>query len=147
MASTGLSTVEAEQRLLEVGPNEVRQRGRVSVWSSIGVQLRDPLIMVLLAACALTLATGDLTDAAVIGLVVLVNTTVGVFQEIKADRAITALAQLTAPTVRVRRDGVEVSLPSANWCPATLSLSPRVTSSRLTATSSRPPRCSSTSRL
>ena len=73
--------------------------------------------MVLLAACALTLATGDLTDAAVISLVVLVNTTVGVFQEIKADRAITALAHLTTPSVRVRRDGVEVSLPSAELVP------------------------------
>ena len=117
MASTGLSTQEAEQRLREVGPNEVRQRGRVSVWSSIGVQLRDPLIVVLLAACVLTLATGDLTDAAVIAIVVLVNTAVGVFQGIKADRAITALAQLNAPSVRVRRDGVEVALPSAQLVP------------------------------
>ena len=88
----------------------VRQRGRVSAWSSISVQLRDPLIVVLLAACVLTLATGDLTDAAVIAIVVLVNTTVGVFEELRADRAITALAQLTAPAVRVRRDGVEVAL-------------------------------------
>jgi Ca2+-transporting ATPase len=117
MASLGLSTLEAQQRLREVGPNEVRQRGRVSVWSSIGVQLRDPLIVVLLAACVLTLATGDLTDATVIAVVVLVNTTVGVFEEIRADRAITALAQLTAPSVRVRRDGVEVALPSAQLVP------------------------------
>ena len=87
------------------------------MWSSIGVQLRDPLIVVLLAACALTLATGDLTDAAVIGIVVLVNTTVGVFEEIRADRAITALAQLNAPSVRVRRDGVELALPSAQLVP------------------------------
>jgi len=117
MTSTGLSTLEATRRLQELGPNEVRQRGRISVWSSVGVQLRDPLVMVLLAACVLTLATGDLTDAAVIGIVVLVNTAVGVFQEVKADRAITALAQLTAPSVRVRRDGVDVSLPSAELVP------------------------------
>ena len=55
MASSGLSVAEAARRLEETGPNEVRQRGRISVWSSIGVQLRDPLIVVLLAACALTL--------------------------------------------------------------------------------------------
>jgi Ca2+-transporting ATPase len=73
--------------------------------------------VVLLAACALTVATGDLTDAVVISIVVVVNTTVGVFQEIKADRAITALAQLTTPWVRVRRDGVEVSLSSADLVP------------------------------
>ena len=41
----------------------------------------------------------------------------GVTQEIKADRAITALAQLSAPVVRVRRDGVETSVPPRTWCP------------------------------
>ena len=117
MTTTGLSVAEAARRLEEVGPNEVRQRGRISVWSSIGVQLRDPLILVLLAACALTLLVGDLTDAAVIALVVVVNTSVGVAQEIKADRAITALAQMAAPTVRVRRDGVQTSVPVAELVP------------------------------
>ena len=117
MTTTGLSVAEAARRLEEVGPNEVRQRGRISVWSSIGVQLRDPLILVLLAACALTLLVGDLTDAAVIALVVVVNTSVGVAQEIKADRAITALAQMAAPTVRVRRDGAQTSVPVAELVP------------------------------
>lgn len=117
MVSNGLSTVEAERRLGEVGPNVVAQRGRVSVWSSIGVQLRNPLVVVLLMAFVLTLATGDLADAVVISIVVVVNTTVGVFEEIRADRAITALSQLTVPSVRVRRDGVEVALPSAQLVP------------------------------
>jgi P-type Ca2+ transporter type 2C len=117
MTTTGLSVAEAARRLAEVGPNEVRQRGRISVWSSIGVQLRDPLILVLLAACALTILIGDLTDAAVIALVVVVNTTVGVAQEVKADRAITALAQMAAPTVRVRRDSTQTSVPVAALVP------------------------------
>ena len=117
MASTGLSVTEAARRLEETGPNEVRQRGRISVWSGIGVQLRDPLIIVLLAACALTLMTGDLADAAVIALVVVVNTSVGVAQEVKADRAVTALAQLSAPAVRVRRDGVESSVAASELVP------------------------------
>ena len=56
------------------------------------LQLRDPLVLVLLAAAVLTVATGDWADAAVIALVVVVNTTVGVVQEVKADRAITALS-------------------------------------------------------
>jgi Ca2+-transporting ATPase len=114
---TGLTMTEAARRLEQVGPNEVRQRGRISVWSSIGLQLRDPLIVVLLAACALTLLTGDFTDAAVIAFVVLVNTAVGVTQEVRADRAITALAQLSAPVVRVRRDGVETSVSAAELVP------------------------------
>jgi Ca2+-transporting ATPase len=113
----GLTRTEAAQRRARVGPNELRQRGRISVWSSIGLQLRDPLIVVLLAACALTLVTGDLADAAVIAFVVVVNTAVGVTQEVRADRAITALAQLSAPVVRVIRDGLETSVPSAELVP------------------------------
>ena len=114
---TGLTTTEAAHRLDEVGPNEIEQRGRISVWSSIGGQLRDPLIAVLLAACALTLLTSDFTDAAVIAFVVVVNTAVGVTQEMKADRAITALAQLSAPMVRVRRDDAETSVPVGELVP------------------------------
>ena len=117
MESAGLTMAEAAQRLARVGSNEIPQRGRISVWSSIGLQLRDPLIVVLLAACALTLMTGDFTDAAVIAFVVVVNTAVGVTQEVRADRAITALAQLSAPMVRVRRDGVETSVPTAELVP------------------------------
>lgn len=115
--AAGLTHGEAALLLKRVGPNEIEQRGRISVWSSIGMQLRDPLIVVLLAACALTLVTGDFTDAAVIGFVVVVNTAVGVTQEVKADRAITALAQLSAPMVRVRRGGVETSVPTADLVP------------------------------
>ena len=117
MADIGLSSAEAARRLAETGPNEVRQRGRLSVVSSIGAQLRDPLILVLVAACILTTLTGDLTDAAVIAVVVVVNTMVGVIQEIKADRAVTALAALSSPAVRVRRDGVETSVPSTELVP------------------------------
>jgi Ca2+-transporting ATPase len=113
----GLTATEAARRLEQVGPNEVRKRGRISVRSSIGLQLRDPLIVVLLAACALTLVTGDLTDAAVIAFVVLVNTAVGVTQEVKADRAMTALEQLSAPVVRVRRGAVESLVPAADLVP------------------------------
>jgi Ca2+-transporting ATPase len=118
----GLTEREAERRRGEAGHNEVVQRGRISVWSSIAGQLRDPLIVVLLVACVLTVVTSDLTDAAVIALVIVANTTVGVIQEIRADRAITALAQLSAPTVRVRRDGADRSLPARELVPGDLIL-------------------------
>jgi len=113
----GLTAAEAARRLSEAGRNEVTQRARVTVWSGLLGQLRDPLILVLLGACLLTLLTSDLTDAAVIAIVVVANSAVGVVQEIRADRAITALAQFSAPSVRVRRDGTEVSVPSAEIVP------------------------------
>jgi Ca2+-transporting ATPase len=113
VSTSGLSSVEAETRLREGGRNEVTARGHVTVWTGLLAQLRDPLILVLLAACVLTVGTGDLTDAIVIAVVVVANSTVGLVQEIRADRAITALTRLSAPTVRARRGGVEMSVPSA----------------------------------
>lgn len=117
MALSGLSAPEVERQRALSGTNEIAQSGRISVWSSVGVQLRDPLIVVLLAACLLTIVTRDVADAVVIALVIVFNTTVGVVQEVKADRAITALARLAAPTVRVRRDAHEMSVPAADLVP------------------------------
>ncbi len=109
----GLSSAEAELRLRRNGPNELPQARRIPLWSLIAAQLRDPLILVLLVAAVLTLATGDWTDASVILFVIVVNTTVGVVQEVKAERAIAALSELTAPDARVLRDGEQREIPAA----------------------------------
>ena len=67
------------------------QRAGTPVWRLVAGQLTDTMIMVLLAAAILTTAVGDVTDTAVILLVIVVNTTLGVLQEVRADRAIAAL--------------------------------------------------------
>ncbi|MEU9048193.1 MULTISPECIES: cation-transporting P-type ATPase [unclassified Kitasatospora] len=96
------------QRLLAVhGPNEVGAPPSPPLWSRVAAQLRDPLILVLLVAVVLTVATGDHPDAIVIGLVIVVNTAVGVTQEIRAANAVSALSALSAPAARVLRDGEE----------------------------------------
>ncbi|WP_433519328.1 cation-translocating P-type ATPase [Nonomuraea sp. CA-143628] len=112
-APSGLSSAEAATRLERDGANLLPQKPPVPLWRRVLTQLRDPLIVVLLVAAALTIVTGDWTDTAVIMLVVVVNTSVGVAQEIRADRAITALSQLTAPVARVVRDGSQARIPAA----------------------------------
>jgi P-type Ca2+ transporter type 2C len=112
-ATPGLSSSEAALGLARNGGNVLPQPRRTPVWRRVAAQLRDPLVLVLLAAAALTIATADFTDAAVIMLVIVVNTTVGVVQEVKAERAITALSQLTAPEARVVRDGTQREVPAA----------------------------------
>lgn len=117
MMRAGLSTEEAARRLEETGPNTVVARRRVTVAASALSQLRDPMMLVLLAACALTIVTGDLKDAAVIAFVLVVNSAIGVVQEVRADKAITALGELIAPEVRVRRGASECSVPAAELVP------------------------------
>ncbi|PWK65201.1 Ca2+-transporting ATPase [Streptomyces sp. CG 926] len=110
---TGLTRAEAERRLVRHGRNEVPPPRPTPLYSRVLAQLRDPLIMVLLGAVLLTIAIGDHPDAVVIGLVVVVNTTVGVAQEVRADRAVAALSALSAPQARVLRDGVPHEVPAA----------------------------------
>jgi Ca2+-transporting ATPase len=110
----GLSSAEAAARLARFGPNELPRARRTPLWRMIAEQVRDPLVMVLLVAAALTLATGDWTDAGVIMLVIVVNTAAGVTQEVKAGQAIAALSELTAPEARVLRDGGQVIIPAAD---------------------------------
>jgi Ca2+-transporting ATPase len=110
----GLSSADAAERRGRDGPNALPARPRMPVWRRVLAQLRDPLIIVLLIAVALTVFTGDLTDAAVIALVIVVNTSVGVVQEVKADHAITALATMTAPEARVVRDGRQQMIPAVD---------------------------------
>ena len=109
----GLSSAEAADRLARYGANELPRARRTPLWRLVVDQLRDPLVLVLLAAAVLTVATGDWTDASVILLVVLVNTGVGVAQEVKAGQAIAALSELTAPDARVLRDGEQRRIPAA----------------------------------
>ncbi|MET9885642.1 cation-translocating P-type ATPase [Streptomyces sp. NPDC006430] len=111
-ARVGLTEAEAERRLAECGRNEVAPAKPVPIYARVLAQLRDPLIMVLLGAVVLTLVIGDHADAVVIGLVIVVNTTVGVAQEIRADHAVAALSAMSAPAARVLRDGAARELTS-----------------------------------
>ncbi|WP_069860683.1 cation-translocating P-type ATPase [Streptomyces malaysiensis] len=120
--TAGLSREEAARRLEEYGANVVARERRTPVWRRVLQQLRDPLIVVLLVAAVLTLTTGDLPDAAVILLVIVVNTVAGVVQEVRAERAVAALTALSAPTARVVRDGEERSVPAAHVVPGDLVL-------------------------
>ncbi|MEV0454963.1 cation-translocating P-type ATPase [Catellatospora methionotrophica] len=113
-AAPGLTGDEAALRLRSHGSNALPQPRPTPLWHRIAAQLRDPLVLVLLAASVLTIITGDYTDATVIVFVIVVNTTVGVVQEAKAARAITALSQLTAPEARVVRDGAQRQVPAAD---------------------------------
>ncbi|TGB01343.1 cation-transporting P-type ATPase [Streptomyces palmae] len=112
-----MSEPEAARRLTAHGPNTVVIEQTTPVWRRVLRQLRDPLILVLLAAAVLTLATADFPDAAVILLVIVVNTTVGVVQEVRAEQAVAALSAMSAPTARVVREGRERSVPAAEVVP------------------------------
>jgi Ca2+-transporting ATPase len=96
--ASGLDSGTAAARLERDGPNEVPMHPPAPLWRSVVGQLRDTLVLVLLAAAVLTAITGDVVDTVVIVLVVTVNTVLGVAQERRALREVRALDALVAPT-------------------------------------------------
>ncbi|MDQ1647274.1 MAG: P-type Ca2+ transporter type [Cryptosporangiaceae bacterium] len=112
----GLSAADVLARRATSGPNITPDPPR-GIASRIGAQLRDPMVMLLIVAMAVTVALADVTDAIVIAIVITVNTVVGIAQEARADRAVDALRQLAAPAARVRRDGREQVVPAADVVP------------------------------
>jgi P-type Ca2+ transporter type 2C len=80
-------------------------------------QVRDPMILLLLGALVVTSTIGDYTDSVIIAAVVVLNTSIGVFQEVRAEQAIAALGRMAAPVAHVFRDGVLAQVPAAEVVP------------------------------
>ncbi|GIE29715.1 ATPase [Actinoplanes italicus] len=112
-AARGLSAAQAARRLAESGPNVVTAPPRLGIARRVGRQLADPLVALLMAAGLVTAALGDVPDTVIILMVVVVNTVIGVAQEVRADAAIAALDRLAAPSARVIRDGRDQVVPAA----------------------------------
>jgi Ca2+-transporting ATPase len=113
----GLTTHEAALRLADAGPNEIAREAPTSGLLILGGQFKSPVIWLLLGACGVSAAMGEVADAAAIGTIVVVNALVGFFQEYRAERAVLALRSMTAPRARVVRDGGTVVIAAAEVVP------------------------------
>ena len=118
----GLSVRQAAARLAKAGPNELRRAKRESLFQRFLQQMADPMIVVLLAAAALSALTAacageSFADVFIILAVVLINALLGVFQESKAEKAIEALQKMTAAHSRALRGGRPVTVESRELVP------------------------------
>ena len=123
----GLSSEEAARHLAKDGPNELRSAPPVPAWRRLLAQFRDPLVYLLLAAIVVSLvawvlegAVGLPVDAVVIALIIVVNAVLGYVEEAKAENAVAALAQMTAVTAAVMRDGQVRRVPASELVPGDL---------------------------
>ena len=119
---TGLSTSEAQRRLLQYGPNELRRRGGVKWPGELARQLTHPLALLLWLAAALSFAVGSQTIAVAVLLVILLNALFAFIQEMQAERAVEALAQFLPQHVTVLRDGAPASILAADLVPGDIVL-------------------------
>lgn len=115
--SQGLSEEEALVRLKEYGANILKGKMKKSIFLMFISQLKDWLIYILFIAVIITLFLGEYIDATIIILVITINATLGVIQEIKAGHAIEALRKMSYPKALVRRDGVVKEIDAAKVVP------------------------------
>jgi magnesium-transporting ATPase (P-type) len=113
----GLKGEEPETRLERWGPNRVEGEKATPWWEVVLHQVRDPLIYILIAAAVAAVLVGEHIDAGVIAVVVLVNGIIGFVQEMKASRAMEALARMSAPRSVVLRGGEEEEVPTESLVP------------------------------
>jgi Mg2+-importing ATPase len=104
-SSAGLTASDAATRLERVGPNVVGSHG-TRPWGVLGRQLRNPLLVLLVGAAALSGLTGDVGDAGIIGLIVGLSVGLGFFNEYRSEQAVEALHGQIRHHATVLRDGV-----------------------------------------
>ena len=121
--SAGLSSERAAERLAQYGPNKLKEAEKPGFWKRFLTQLKDPMLLILLAAAGVSALTGAIAgesewaETIIILAVVLLNAVLGVLQESKAEAAIEALQTMTAATCKVLRDGKMVVLHSDELVP------------------------------
>lgn len=101
----GLSSTEALRRLEKYGKNKLETKKKKTLFKQFLSQLKDVMIYILIIAAIISAFLGEISDALIILLVIIINAVIGVIQESKAEKALDALKELSTPKALVKRDG------------------------------------------
>jgi Ca2+-transporting ATPase len=120
----GLTAAEARARLATAGRNELPAAPPVPWWRKLLAQFESPLVLLLLAAGAISLAVwwfeghhGGPYEALTIFAIVVANAILGFVQEARAENAVASLAKMTAASAIVVRDGERITVAAAELAP------------------------------
>jgi len=116
-SADGLTSTEAQRRLLQYGPNELRRRRGLRWPSELLAQLSHPLALLLWAAAALSFAVGNNVIAIAVLLVIFLNAAFALIQELEAERAVEALSGYLPQKATVVRDHKPVTVDVAELVP------------------------------
>ena len=113
----GLTSEEAARRIVQYGPNDIRERPPRPLWRMFLDQFTDFMILVLIGAAIISGIIGEPPDAIAIVVIVLLNGVIGFVQEYRAERAVAALKLLAAATALVRRGGQVTEISALRLVP------------------------------
>lgn len=122
--ATGLSEEEAKRRLLEYGENKLKEKKKKSMFVRFLEQFKDVMIVILLIASIISFSIAiierdprEFIEPVLILLIVILNAVIGLIQENRAEKALEALQNMSAPSAKVVRDGKEIMIPSSKVVP------------------------------
>ena len=113
----GLSGTEAKSRLAQYGANELHAEAPPSVWKIAFAQVIDPMNLMLLIVAIVSFLLGEISTGILVAALVLLNVVMGSRQELSAQAAVDALAQMQVPQARVVRGGTLELLPATDLVP------------------------------
>ncbi len=108
----GLTTAESDERIAQYGENKLAEKKKKSPIIVFLEQFKDLLVIILLIAAIISGVTGEWAGMGVIFAVIILNAILGTVQYLKAEKSLSALKKLSAPSAKVLRDGVVVTIPS-----------------------------------
>ena len=113
----GLSSAEAKARLSKFGPNLFRDHQEQPLWLQFLSRFKNPLVLLLLGASAISALTGEITNFLIISAMVLFSVTLDFVQEHRAGKAAASLRQSVSVRATVIRDGKQVEVPVTELVP------------------------------
>ncbi|MEQ9618826.1 MAG: cation-transporting P-type ATPase [Deltaproteobacteria bacterium] len=116
-AETGLNSAGASERLRKYGKNRLAAATRLSAWTILIRQLKSLIVALLTVAAIISILFGDWPEGIAIIAVILINTAIGFFTEIRAVRSMEALYKLVRIDAKIRREGNVKVLPSEQIVP------------------------------
>jgi len=120
----GLELKQVDEKKTRFGPNKLKEKKKKTNIQRFFEQFKDVMILILIAAAIVSFTVvcveknwGELFEPALILLIVILNAIMGVYQEGKAEKALDALKNMSAPHARVIRDGKEEVIDAAELVP------------------------------
>lgn len=118
--AAGLSSSEASLRLSTFGPNLFHDHQELPLWRQFIARFKNPLILLLLAASAISALTGEMTNFLIISVMVLFSVTLDFVQEHRAGKAAASLRQSVSVRTKVVRDGRQIEVAVTEVVPGDL---------------------------
>lgn len=116
----GISSEDAQKRLLEYGPNELTEKKKKTALMMLLDQFKDFMIIVLITAAIISGFIGELSDTIAIIIIVVLNAVIGFVQEYRAEKAMAALKKMASPSATVIRNGMPVTIAASEIVPGDL---------------------------